>query len=116
MIKHKLIIYQKVMMGNFYYLSPKGIMPDYVSQLLAAFPGAGEKTALQSTANELLNERELEVMQLVAAGLTNKEIAYRLGVSLSTVKWYLYNLYDRLNVRNRTEAVARMKELGLLTS
>jgi LuxR family maltose regulon positive regulatory protein len=94
----------------------KGISPDYVAQLLAAFPDTEEKTVLQSTANELLNERELEVMRLVAAGLTNKEIANRLGVSLSTVKWYLYNLYDRLNVRNRTEAVARMKELGLLSS
>ncbi len=91
----------------------KGIMPDYIAQLLTAFSGVGEKMALQSTVNDLLNERELEVMRLVAAGLTNKEIAHQLGISLSTVKWYLYNLYDRLNVRNRTEAIVRMKELGL---
>lgn len=96
----------------------KGIVPDYIAQLLAAFPETEEtsETVLQSTVAEFLNERELEVMRLVAAGYTNQEIANQLGVSLSTVKWYLYNLYDRLDVRNRTEAVARMKKLGLLSS
>ncbi|MBN1122659.1 MAG: tetratricopeptide repeat protein [Anaerolineae bacterium] len=96
----------------------KGIQPDYVTRLLDAFPGAeaGPKAAPQSAAGELVSEREMEVMRLVAAGLTNQEIAARLDVSLSTIKWYLYHLYDRLDVRNRTEAIARLKELGLISS
>lgn len=61
-----------------------------------------------------LNERELEILQLIAAGLSNTEIAERLVIALSTVKWHINNLFSKLGVRSRTQAVAHAKELGLL--
>ncbi|HLG61885.1 MAG TPA: response regulator transcription factor [Ktedonosporobacter sp.] len=61
-----------------------------------------------------LSDRELEVLHLVAAGLSNNEIAARLVVTTSTVKKHLEHIYDRLNVSSRTHAVARGRELNLL--
>ncbi|MBP6473404.1 MAG: response regulator transcription factor [Chloroflexi bacterium] len=89
----------------------------YVSQLLVAF-GMG-KVIQPSAASvqplvEPLSERELEVLQLVAEGLSNREIAERLFVALSTVKGHNRVIYGKLNVSRRTEAVARARELGLL--
>jgi DNA-binding NarL/FixJ family response regulator len=63
---------------------------------------------------ETLSERELEVLQLIAQGLTNQEIASRLFVSLNTVKAHTRNIYGKLDVHSRTQAVARSGELGLL--
>ncbi len=65
---------------------------------------------------EPLSDRERDILALVADGLTNQEIALRLSLSLNTVKWHLYNAYSKLSVRNRTEAVTRARELGLLPS
>lgn len=61
-----------------------------------------------------LNERELEVLRLIADGLSNREIAARLVLALSTVKWHINNLFGKLGVRSRTQAIAQAKELGLL--
>ena len=61
-----------------------------------------------------LNERELEVLRLIAEGLSNQEIAGRLVIALSTVKWHINNLFGKLGVRSRTQAVAQARELGLL--
>jgi ATP/maltotriose-dependent transcriptional regulator MalT len=61
-----------------------------------------------------LTERELEVLQLLAGGLSNKEIAERLIVAPSTVKQHLKNIYGKLDVHSRTQAVARGRELALL--
>jgi len=63
---------------------------------------------------ESLNARELEVLRLLAAGLSNREIASRLIVALSTVKWHTINLYAKLGVHSRTQALARARQLGLL--
>jgi LuxR family maltose regulon positive regulatory protein len=63
---------------------------------------------------EPLNERELEVLHLIAEGLSNKKIAERLVIALSTVKWHINNLFGKLGVHSRTQAVAQAKELGLL--
>ena len=60
-----------------------------------------------------LNERELEVLRLIAEGLSNNEIAERLVIALSTVKWHINNLFGKLGVHSRTQAVAQAKELGL---
>ncbi len=65
---------------------------------------------------EALSGRELEVGRLLARGLANDEIAAALFVSRNTVKTHLKNLYGKLGVRSRTEAVARLIELGLLTT
>ena len=65
---------------------------------------------------EPLSERELTVLQLIADGLTNQEIASRLFLALNTVKAHTRNIYGKLGVHNRTQAVARARALGLLPS
>jgi LuxR family maltose regulon positive regulatory protein len=97
------------------------IAPDYVRRLLAAFPTTKpEKTDLptspadQSELVEPLSEREIEVLQLIAGGLTNREIAARLYLSLNTVKVHTRNIYGKLGVNNRTQAIRRGRALGIL--
>ena len=64
--------------------------------------------------SEDLSERELEVLTLLASGRTNSEIAGDLFVAVGTVKSHVNNIYNKLEVRNRAEAAARARELGLL--
>lgn len=61
-----------------------------------------------------LSKRELEVLQLMADGLSNKEIADKLFVSLSTIKTHSNNLFDKMNVERRTQAVDKGKRLGII--
>lgn len=61
-----------------------------------------------------ISPRELTVLEALAQGLSNKEIARRLGISPETVKTHLARLYERLGARRRTDAVNRARELGLL--
>jgi LuxR family maltose regulon positive regulatory protein len=63
---------------------------------------------------EPLSERELEVLRFIAAGLSNKKITEELYISMSTVKTHLRNIYGKLDVHSRTEAVAKAKDLGIL--
>lgn len=63
---------------------------------------------------EPLSQRELEVLTLIYKGLSNQEIGKQLFVSLSTVKWHNQNIFDKLDVQRRTEAVARAQALNLL--
>jgi LuxR family maltose regulon positive regulatory protein len=64
---------------------------------------------------EPLSEHELEVFQGIAEGLTNREIAERLYLSLSTVKVHTRNIFGKLGVNNRTQAAARSRILGVLS-
>ena len=61
-----------------------------------------------------LSDREYEVLQLVAAGLSNREIAQRIVVAAGTVKRHVHNIYRKLGVRCRTQAVAQARAIGLL--
>jgi LuxR family maltose regulon positive regulatory protein len=63
---------------------------------------------------EPLRQREIEVLQHIAQGRSNKETADEMVVAVSTVKWYLRNIYDKLQVHRRTQAVAKARELDLL--
>jgi ATP/maltotriose-dependent transcriptional regulator MalT len=63
---------------------------------------------------EPLTDRELEVLDLMAQGYTNREIAEELVIALGTVKWYASQIYGKLDVSNRTEAANRAREIGLL--
>ena len=63
---------------------------------------------------EPLRARELDILRLIAAGCSNREIADRLVIAVSTVKWYVNAIYGKLQVESRTQAVARARELGLL--
>ena len=99
----------------------QGVHREYVRQLLAAFPvdGSGEGTPPMTPGRgtplaEPLSRRELEVLPLIAEGLTNQEIAATLYLSLHTVKAHARNIYAKLGVSSRTQAVARGRELGLL--
>jgi LuxR family maltose regulon positive regulatory protein len=98
----------------------RGIMPDYISKLLAAFQAEAQTSKdipdlpLAQPMIEPLSQRELKVLQLVAQGLSNREISERLFLALSTVKGYNQKIFDKLQVQSRTEAIARARELGLL--
>jgi ATP/maltotriose-dependent transcriptional regulator MalT len=61
-----------------------------------------------------LSERELEVLQLVAAGHSNQEIAEKLVITVGTVKAHTSNIFNKLNVRSRTQAISKATELHLL--
>lgn len=63
----------------------------------------------------LLTGRELEVLELIGAGATNREIAERLTLSTNTIKDHTRALYRKVRARNRAEAIVRAQELGLLT-
>lgn len=90
---------------------------------LAALPAAAGQgseataepgVAAISTLVEPLTEREMEVLRLIAEGLTNREIAERLSVVIGTVKAHNNNIYGKLGASNRVHALARARELGLL--
>jgi LuxR family maltose regulon positive regulatory protein len=61
-----------------------------------------------------LSQRELEVLRLIAQGLSNQEICERLFLALDTVKGHNRRIFDKLQVQRRTEAIARARELGLI--
>jgi DNA-binding CsgD family transcriptional regulator len=61
-----------------------------------------------------ISDRELEVLGLLAAGRSNKEIARRLDVSPNTVKTHVTKLYEKLEAKRRTEAILRARELGMI--
>jgi len=82
--------------------------------LLAAFATAAPPAPKRVEMVEPLSERELEVLRLIAEGLSNEEIAQRLVLSLPTIKWHASNIYGKLGVKSRTEAVAKAKALGIL--
>ena len=88
----------------------------YLDKLLAAF--AGPETLPQSKTPagvvESLSPRELDVLRLIARGLSNQEICERLYLALGTVKGHNRIIFDKLQVERRTEAVARAHELGLI--
>jgi LuxR family maltose regulon positive regulatory protein len=93
-----------------------GRIKDYVDKLLSAF---GERilhpsSLIRQPLFEPLSERELEVLRLIADGLSNAEIAQRLVIAQGTVKRHINNIYGKLGVQSRTQAVARSRELGLL--
>jgi LuxR family maltose regulon positive regulatory protein len=91
----------------------RAVMPEYVGRLLAAF-GAVDVPG-QSTLTEPLTKREHEILALLAAGLTNQEIADQLVISPQTVKKHTGNIYGKLGARNRTEAVTLARDLDLLS-
>ncbi len=63
---------------------------------------------------EPLSQRELEILKLIAQGLSNREIGERLFLALDTIKGHNRKIFDKLQVQSRTEAIARARELGLL--
>ncbi|MFI5260087.1 MAG: LuxR C-terminal-related transcriptional regulator [Candidatus Limnocylindrales bacterium] len=94
-----------------------GVHREYTRRLLGAMTGqAGPAAgpAARFGLVELLSRRELEVLGLIAEGLSNKDIGERLFVSPQTAKVHVRNIYSKLEVSSRTQAVARARQLGLL--
>jgi LuxR family maltose regulon positive regulatory protein len=106
----------------------RGIMPDYIRKLLVVFeaekPKSEDKPDLAPALPEghrgsepliePLSQRECEILQLIAQGLSNREIGERLFLALDTIKGHNRKIFDKLQVQSRTEAIARARELGLL--
>lgn len=97
----------------------RGILPEYTARLLDAFDRDSGDSRTQvspgvSSLVEALSPRELEILRLVAQGLSNQEISERLFLALDTVKGHNRRIYEKLQVQRRTEAVARARDLGLL--
>jgi LuxR family maltose regulon positive regulatory protein len=98
-----------------------GPLRDYAIHLLSQFGaephGVTAPQKIASPAGDLaepLSQRELEVLHLIALGRTNKEIAQQLFIAPGTVKAHTSHIYHKLDVANRTEAVARARQLGIL--
>ena len=79
-----------------------------LQQAAPAYQDPGEEPA------EPLSPRELQVLSLIAQGKSNKEIASQLYLALNTVKRHAYNIYSKLNVTKRAEAISRGRSLGLI--
>ena len=93
-----------------------GFAPELAGRLLGALDAARDQPRQvdMSALIEPLSDRELEVLAWIAEGLTNPEIARQLVVSLPTVKSHARNLYGKLGVHNRKQAVQKAKEMGIL--
>jgi LuxR family maltose regulon positive regulatory protein len=109
-------------------LAERGVAPAYVRHLLAAFPdgaASGSQPAAVDSAGttpqgihqvERLSAREMEVLALLSQRLANKEIAARLFISPLTVKRHVTNIFQKLGVDSRWEAVERARKIGLIPS
>jgi DNA-binding NarL/FixJ family response regulator len=76
--------------------------------------GAAQATPASDAPVEALNARETHIMRLVTQGLMNKQIAAELGLTVGTVKWYMQQIFSKLNVSRRAQAIHKAKQLGFL--
>ena len=97
-----------------------GTLRDYRDRLVTGFEfpwqnrAPAEAKTRQGNLVEQLSERELEILRLIAIGLPNGKIAQRLYLSANTIRAHTSHIFGKLGVHNRTEAVARARELDLL--
>jgi LuxR family maltose regulon positive regulatory protein len=98
--------------------APGTVSRDYIRRLLTAFGLEASEAAPAppppAPAADLLSDREIEVLRLIATGLSNAETGRKLFIAPSTVKKHLENIYDKLGTRSRTQAIARAREIGVL--
>lgn len=98
----------------------RGIAVEYVGKLLSEWAKEmrrgepAEESPSFPAGVEVFTERELEILRLLAIGLSNREIAEQLFLAVGTVKKYTSNIYGKLSVHSRTQASAKARELGLL--
>nr|WP_255603060.1 LuxR C-terminal-related transcriptional regulator [Oscillochloris sp. ZM17-4] len=85
------------------------------SLLTCAAPGPQPFALSPSPLEEPLSAQELLVLRLLAEGCSNQAIAERLVITVGTAKWHAHNIYAKLGVSRRTQAVARARALGLIT-
>ncbi len=100
-----------------YIHTPRPAHSAYVRKLLDAFPKAAQASPVAHTQAELLEPitpRELEVLRLMAEGDSNRQIAAKLVIAEGTVKFYVHNILEKLQVHSRTQALLKAKELNLI--
>jgi LuxR family maltose regulon positive regulatory protein len=107
------------MQALLYKIRQHTTLPDYVNTLLRTFSSQSPSVAVPARfayqdLTEPLTRREREVLQLLGAGASNREIACQLVVSVNTVKRHIHNLCGKLNVSSRTQAIVRARSLQLL--
>ena len=106
-----------------YEATCRNLSPVYAGRLLASMELEASETQHRTLSDhdpvaliEPLSEREIQVLQLISEGLSNREIAQKLYLSTSTIKAHTYSIYGKLDVHSRTQAVARARTLGILPS
>jgi LuxR family transcriptional regulator, maltose regulon positive regulatory protein len=103
----------------------QGLAPNAIDRILSTIRSSRRQAAGAELAKtpgglpagemvESLSERELEVLHMIASGAANQTIADRFVITVGTVKSHIHHIFEKLNVRNRTEAVARARNLGLI--
>jgi LuxR family maltose regulon positive regulatory protein len=99
-------------------LQPAGI---FAAELLAAFEPASDKHGARSRARGTseglygkLSVKEREILSLVSAGMRNREVARKLGMTEGSIKWYMQQVYDKIGTRRRLQAVERARQFGLI--
>jgi len=92
----------------------RGVTPGYVGEILEAYKGAKPPSADSTALVEPLSDREIEVLRLVVAGLSNREIADQLVISVGTVKTHIHNIYGKLGVISRAQAIVQARERKLV--
>ncbi len=93
--------------------SEGGELKEYALTILSAFGEAG-KASISQPLIEPMSERELEILRLLADGLSNREIAEKLVISVGTTKSHVHHILEKMGADSRTQAVAKARELGLL--
>ena len=109
-VQARLMVYTDKLLQAFINNSPQ--LPIIALHSLGANQSANSQV-LQSSLVDPLSSRELEVLHLIAEGLSNDAIARKLFLATSTVKVHLKHIYGKLDVNSRTQAVARLHELNL---
>jgi LuxR family maltose regulon positive regulatory protein len=92
----------------------RGTLSQYVDRLLSVLGARDKGSGAMSNLLEPLSDREMQVLELIAEGLSNPEIALQLAISLPTVKSHTRNMYGKLGVHSRKQAVAKARNLGIL--
>jgi DNA-binding NarL/FixJ family response regulator len=91
------------------------LMPSVTARVMAEFSRLPRNQPVQTSSNHIpLSEREKQILKMVARGASNKEIAEELVIAEGTVKNHLSNIFDKLDARDRMQAVLKSKELGII--
>jgi LuxR family maltose regulon positive regulatory protein len=108
-------------MDLLYAAAKRGIEPDFAGRVLSRFPQMDKIDHQEKLIHyedeiiEPLSQRETEILKLISQGLSNQEIALDLHLSLSTVKVHTYNIFRKLNVRSRIQAVSKARLINFLS-